>query len=308
MSEPEIVSRQELEELHQKVNFFTTSDGRRIAYYEYGEPTGRPIIYCHGTGSHIHVMMAHKAAKRRNWRIIVPDRPGVGQSDFQRERTNISTARDIAALADSLGIERFGIMGISGGGPALLACAHEYPHRLEFAVDYACAAPLYTDARALADLGFMDRVYARLGTSLPLAVFQLPFSLLGFMQKVLKNPRLFAKLMQSSMSAQDIKLFDCPEMAYLIMRDFQELFRNSIAGPALDAQLIYKQWGFSLSDINFPVHIFQGSEDRFVPPIYSQYLNKQLKNSTLHIIEGQGHFYHLACAEESFSRLERLIK
>ncbi|MDD3089306.1 MAG: alpha/beta hydrolase, partial [Candidatus Omnitrophica bacterium] len=194
-----IISSAGIEELNGKVKFFTTGCGRRIAFYEYGDPVGVPIIFCHGTGSHIHVMLLHEAAKELGYRIIVPDRPGIGLSDIDHKRTILDGASDTAALADHLGIGRFGVMGISGGNPTLLACAYRLADRLTFVIDLAGAAPLYTDPAALKELGRVDRIYARLGSRLPLWLFQIPFSLLGFQQKMLKSPKAFADLMRSSM-------------------------------------------------------------------------------------------------------------
>jgi pimeloyl-ACP methyl ester carboxylesterase len=40
-------------------------------------------------------------------------------------------ARDVLAVADAMGFERFGVIGGSGGGPHALACAALLPHRVE---------------------------------------------------------------------------------------------------------------------------------------------------------------------------------
>lgn len=307
-TKPDIIGREELEILQAQVKFLTLKDGRRIAFHEYGDPAGMPVIFCHGSGSHVHVMLLHHSAKRHNFRIIVPDRPGIGQSDFQAGRKLLDGAADIAALADYLGIAKFGLMGISGGVPTLLACAYALPERLLFVVDLAGAAPLYTDPQALSKLGTMDRVYAKLGAKLPLWLFQIPFSLLGFQQKVMKSPQAFAKIMGSSMCPADSELFAIPDMAYLFMRDFQELFRQGAKGAAFDAQLIYLDWGFDLRNIKMHVEIRQGTEDRWVPPMFSEYLSKTLPDSTLDLIPGQGHFYHMAYGDDTLDAVSRLIK
>ncbi|MFA5085418.1 MAG: alpha/beta hydrolase [Candidatus Omnitrophota bacterium] len=301
---PEIISSAELEELNSRVLFLTKNNGKRIAFYEYGDKSGVPVIFCHGTGSHVHVMLLHNAAKRLGYRIIVPDRPGVGLSDFEPKRKILDGADDISALANHLGIGRFGVMGISGGGPTLLACAYKLAERLMFVVDLAGAVPLYTDPAALKQLGSVDRLYAKLGAHMPLWLFQIPFALLGLQQKALKSPKAFAGMMRSSMCKADMALFDMPEMQYLFMRDFQELFRQGARGPALDAQLIYLPWEFDIRRIHTHVDIRQGSEDRWVPPCFSQYLAKALPDATLTTIPGQGHFYHMAYADDTLKTLK----
>jgi len=308
MPSPKILSRDKIDELNSAVRFFTLKSGRKIAYYEYGDLSGKPIIFCHGTGSHVHVMLLHEAAREHGYRIIVPDRPGVGLSDFYPQRKLLDGADDIALLADNLGIGKFGVMGISGGGPTVLACAYRLKDRLDFAVDLAGAAPLYSDKEALKKLGTIDRIYAKIGTHLPLFLFQIPFALLGFQQKRLKDPQAFANMMRSSMCDADMELFVTPEMQYVFMRDFQELFRQGSRGPALDAQLIYHKWDFDVSKITMHFEIRQGSEDRWIPPYFSQYLAKVLPDVKLNIIEGQGHFYHMAYADDTLSFVDKLAR
>lgn len=304
--EPKILNQARIEELNKTLSIFTLKAGRKIAYYQYGDPTGKPIFFCHGTGSHIHVMLLDDAARAHGYRIIVPDRPGVGLSDFDPRRKLLDGANDIGLLADELKIDKFGVMGISGGGPTLFACAYSLKERLNFVVDLAGAVPLYNDPEALKKLGTMDRFYAKFGAHLPLFLFQIPFALLGFQQKALKSPQAFVNMMRSSMCDADMELFSLPEMQYIFMRDFQELFRQGSRGPALDAQLIYHPWDFDIGAIATHVEIRQGSQDRWIPPYFSQYLAKTLPDAKLNIIEGQGHFYHMAYAEDTISFLGQL--
>jgi pimeloyl-ACP methyl ester carboxylesterase len=103
-----------------------------------------------------------------------------------------------------------------------------------------------------------------------------------------------------------MELFDEPQMQYLFMRDFQELFHQGSRAAALDAQLIYLPWGFDLRQIRIHVDIRQGTDDRWIPPYFSQYLAKTLPNAMIEMIPGQGHFYHLAYAEETLIRITHI--
>ncbi len=63
-------------------------DGRRLGYAEFGDPAGRPILYFHGfPSSRLEAGLAHGAALRTGVRIVAPDRPGSGLSDFLPGRT-----------------------------------------------------------------------------------------------------------------------------------------------------------------------------------------------------------------------------
>src|SRR5262245_24684441 len=99
-------------------NVIRLKDGRLLGYAEYGASSGAPVIFFHGMpGARVEGALAHEAAARANVRLIVPDRPGYGLSDFQPRRRIIDWQRDVAELADALSLERFGVGGISGGGP-----------------------------------------------------------------------------------------------------------------------------------------------------------------------------------------------
>jgi pimeloyl-ACP methyl ester carboxylesterase len=73
--------------------------------------------------------------------LIVPERPGFGLSDFQAGRTLLDWPDDVAALADHLGLECFGVFGLSADGPYAAACAYKIPQRLTRAVLSDSLAP-----------------------------------------------------------------------------------------------------------------------------------------------------------------------
>src|SRR4051794_20731127 len=107
------------------------SDGRRLAYCEYGSPAGKPVLYFHGwPGSRLEAKLADPVAKKFNAKIIAIDRPGFGMSDFKPNRTLLDWPLDVCELADALGLDRFAVVGVSGGGPYALACARRIPERL----------------------------------------------------------------------------------------------------------------------------------------------------------------------------------
>ena len=303
-----ILTRAEIELLEQNVRFHTTRQGTKLAFHEYGDPGGQPLFFYHGTGSHIHGMLLHKPAQHYGLRLIAPDRPGVAQSDFRPGWTILEYARNVADIADALGIGSFGAIGISGGGPTLMASAYAIPERLNCVVDLACAMPLYQDPGMVKHLGAMDRLYAELGTHLPLSLFEIPFSLLGFMQKVMKSPKSFAKMFAASLCQADQELFENPDLQYLFMRDFQELFRHGAEGPAYDAQTVYKDWGFHLADIEIHIEVFQGTADIFIPRQFSEYLGRTAKDVRINFIEDQGHFYHLAYGYQLLEKIKNFLR
>lgn len=100
-----------------KTEHHTLADGRPLAYSEFGDPTGITAFHAHGgPSSRIEGRIFDKAAQARGYRFIVTDRPGMGESTYLEGRRLLDYPQDIAELADSLGIERFGVTGWSGGG------------------------------------------------------------------------------------------------------------------------------------------------------------------------------------------------
>ena len=105
-------------------------DGRRIGYAEFGDPQGSTVLAFHGTpGSRLMFALTDEAARARGLRIIAPERPGYGLSDFHHRTSLAQTAEDMTAFADALGLERFAMIGVSGGGPFAIAAAAAMPER-----------------------------------------------------------------------------------------------------------------------------------------------------------------------------------
>ena len=109
----------------------TLPDGRQLAWAEFGTAAGSPVLYCHGfPGSRLEAAFADGTAKHAGVRLIAADRPGVGLSDRLPGRSVLGWVDDIRALGDHLDIERFHVVGVSGGAPYALACAFALPDRI----------------------------------------------------------------------------------------------------------------------------------------------------------------------------------
>ena len=107
---------------------FSLPDGRDLAWAEYGDPDGAPVLFIDGTpGSRL----AHPDLEAlAGVRLITVDRPGYGLSTPARRPTLFGVADAVAALMNSLHVERFGVIGFSGGAPYAMACGARFPHRL----------------------------------------------------------------------------------------------------------------------------------------------------------------------------------
>jgi pimeloyl-ACP methyl ester carboxylesterase len=106
-------------------------DGRSLGYAEYGDPSGKPVLFFPGTPSSRLLHPPEGPTASLGARLIVVERPGFGLSDFQPGRTLLDWPDDVVALADALDIERFAVAGLSAGGPYVateaVAVAREQP-------------------------------------------------------------------------------------------------------------------------------------------------------------------------------------
>src|SRR5690348_2952515 len=107
------------------------ADGRRIDYREFGDPDGAPAVYLHGTPSSASEgRWLDASARHARVRIVALDRPGYLGSEARSPVSLAAAAEDIVAVAGALGLDRFAVVGFSGGAAYSLATAHAAPERV----------------------------------------------------------------------------------------------------------------------------------------------------------------------------------
>src|SRR6476661_2822678 len=142
-------------------------DGRALGFAEWGDPAGRPVFLFHGTpGSRLSRHPDESQARAQGVRLITVDRPGYGLSDPLPRRRLLDWPADVAALAAALRLERFALVGVSGGGPHALACAYACPDRVTAVALIGGAGPM-DDPVALRQMMWVNRAALRLAPRLP---------------------------------------------------------------------------------------------------------------------------------------------
>ena len=107
-------------------------DGRQLSTQAYGDPDGKPVFLLHGTpGSRLGPHPRGAVLHRLGVQLIAFDRPGYGESDRREGRRVADAAADVLAIADAYGLDKFAVVGRSGGGPHALACAALLPDRAD---------------------------------------------------------------------------------------------------------------------------------------------------------------------------------
>lgn len=280
-------------------------DGRQLAYAEYGDPLGKPVLEFHGWPScRLEARNYDEAGKKVGARIIGIDRPGFGQSTYKRGYKITDWPNDVAEFADAIGLGPFAVMGISSGSPYALACARYIPDRLTACTVVAGIAPLNEPGekiRAKDHIEPTEAQIARLANILPFAA-RMAFGYV--LRQFRKDPDKAMQQFTKGMPPSDLALLKDEETR----RDFQETFaecaRNGARGPIASVGLEVKPWGFRLQDIAMHVNLWQGEADNLALPAGAAYMAARLPDHTLHLIPDAGHLTTVAVhAEDALAEI-----
>lgn len=145
------------------------ADGRQVAYCDLGDSRGAcTLFYFHSGGSsRLEAALGHEVAVARGIRLVCLDRPGAGRSTPLAFRSFSDPARDVANVADLLGIHRYVVAGFSAGAPHALAAVLAAPERVVGAIVVNTTGDRFHPAwrrqplltRAMFDLMLRERVW-----------------------------------------------------------------------------------------------------------------------------------------------------
>jgi pimeloyl-ACP methyl ester carboxylesterase len=262
-------------------------DGRALGYTEYGDPGGKPLFYFHGfPASRFEAELTASAAKKAGLRIIAADRPGFGISDGKPGRTIPGWADDVTELADALGIGRFAILGVSGGGPYALACARMIPQRLT-AAGIVCSLGPLSGTGLLTEMRWPARLFFGLSLRSP-SLLRLVLDLIGpFLRR---QPSATLNLLTTAAPAADRTVLARPEVKRILAASMKEAFRDGVQGAIAELELYSRPWGFAPAEISETVHLWHGTADATVPPSHGRYLAAALPHCRAAFVSGEGHF------------------
>lgn len=267
---------------------FTLPGGRRLGYAEFGTSDGPPVIYCHGfPASRLEAGLVEEAAERARVRLIAIDRPGYGLSDYQPGRRLTDWPEDVAAMADGLGLKRFAVLGVSGGGPYALACARHLPRRLT-RVGVVCGLGPLAESQLLQVMAWPARFSFSFIRRQP-RIARLFFR--GAAGSLFKGfPALALEVLTVTEPPADVSVLRRTEVKQRLLASLREAFRHGGRGAALELELLGRPWGFDLEQIAVPVLLWHGREDRTVPVGHGEYVAARLPHCRAAFMAGEGHF------------------
>jgi pimeloyl-ACP methyl ester carboxylesterase len=270
---------------------------RMLGFASFGTPNGRPIFWLHGTpGARRQIPVeARHLAEQQDLRIIGIDRPGIGSSSPHVYANVLDFAFDLEIVADTLGIEKFHVIGLSGGGPYTLAAAAAMPDRvLGVEVIGGVAPTVGPDAIG----GGAVALAAPLAPLVAVGRVPLGMALTAAIRVVRPLAGSFLDLYRIVQPEGDKRLLGRPEFRAMFLDDLLNGSRKQVTAPLSDMLLFARDWGFRLEDVDTPVRWWHGDADHIVPLAHGIHCVERLPDAKLFTIEGESHLGGLGLAEE----------
>lgn len=274
------------------------ADGRSLGVAEFGPEDGFPVLWFHGTPGARHqvppaaVDYAHEAGVR----IIGVERPGVGKSTPHHYGRIVNFADDIEQVIDQLELDRIGLIGLSGGGPYVLAVCSSFPDRVVAAAVLGGVAPSAGPERVPGGMvPLLRRFHPILGhvrepvaTVMSVGIRAItPIADCVFDVYMKLGPR------------SDREFLARPEMREMLVNDLINSGRTGFRAVAYDAVLFSRWWGFDVSQIQTPIYLWHGDDDLVVPLDHGKRMAAMIPNSRLSVVAGKGHLAMLDAAAEA---------
>jgi pimeloyl-ACP methyl ester carboxylesterase len=287
-------------------NVVVTRTGRKLEVREYGDDTGDPVFFFHGLiGSHYQASYIADQAREEGLRIIAPNRPGVGASEFIDRKSPLDAVGEVEDVAAVLGINQFSVIGISGGTPYALATLYRLSRWIRTVTVISGMGPMRLPG-ALHGMDHRRRMVLEIGSRYPHLATR-------FFQKASDrfraDPDRFLRRLIATWSVADQKVFERREVYDLFMKDLHQVFTEGKGPEGLSQELtVYRNYGFSLGDlpVDRRVTLWHGLADNIVSPAMAWKVAQVLPNSEAHFVPG-GHFVAVDIAAQIISRLRQLL-
>jgi pimeloyl-ACP methyl ester carboxylesterase len=276
--------------------------GRRLSFAEYGVPRGRAVVWMHGTpGARRQVPVeARRLALEQGLRIIGVDRPGIGSSTPHLYPDLLDWTHDLEHLLDALGVDSTHLIGLSGGGPYVLAAGAAIPERVHGIAVLGGVAP--TVGPDAAEGGAIS-LAVRLAPLLALGRVPLGVAMNQFVRLAKPVAGSFLDLYAAVQPPGDKTLLSRPEFRAMFVDDLLNGNRFQSTAPINDLLLFCREWGFAPADVRVPVRWWHGDDDHIVPLRHGRHVVDRLPDAELTVLEGESHLGGLGVVEEVLGTL-----
>ena len=281
-------------------NTLTLPDGRRLGYAEYGRAQGFPIVYLHGVpGSRLSGLLAGVLAAPRGARVIAIDRPGYGLSDPQPGRRIIDWPADVRVVADALGLDRFALLGHSGGGPFAAACAYVLAERITGVALVSSMGPV-TTTEAMRRMTGRQKLFRLAAAHIRPAM---EFTLSRDADRLLNDAHAYLTGRVARIPPVDAEVLRRPTIRAMTQEDLVEAYAQGARAVADDVRLLARPWGFPLAGIRAHVDVWHGELDPVVPAWLGRQVAAAIPGAHAHIARNAGHLMLIDWMDEILDTL-----
>src|ERR1051325_11482186 len=265
-------------------------DGSVVAFQEYGDSGGTPVIFCHGWPSSCTMaQLTDEAARALGIRVISRDRPGISGSSIQANRTLGHWPSVVERLADDLAIKEFRMLAISGGAPYAYATAVAMPERVRAIAVAGGVIPFaeLKDFQGLLPLYRLMLVLYRNRPQLLRHFFRVARPVLSYRAPVRLRPLVLKMLLLRPCDAASLR----DDAAFeAIFESQRRAWRDSAEGVMIDAQIYAQPWGFTIEDVQAPVRLWHGIEDRAFAVRLAEEIANRFPHCKARFVPNEGHY------------------
>ena len=261
-------------------------DGRLLGFDDVGDPDGTPLLYFHGFGSTRLIRHPDDSiAARLGIRLLAVDRPGIGLSTSRPGRALLDFSADVAHLADTIGLDRFGVVAWSGGGPYALGCAFALPGRVTQVGLISTPAPLGGPSAA----DYATRFHRASNRAASVAPWAVRLAMWRWSRQQRNDPAQHLDDAIAGMVDADKEILADPRFRDVMLRNASELYRQGGRGLYDEALIMARSWGFPLDEVRTPVRIWHGELDQAVPIAMGRHLARSIPTADATFLPGEAH-------------------
>lgn len=266
-----------------------TPSGRVLSVDVVGDPRGYPVFLLHGTpGSRIGPIPRGMLLHHLGVRLFSFDRPGYGGSQRLPGRRVADVAADVEAIANAYRIDRFAVVGRSGGGPHALACSALLPGRITRAAVLVSLAPPQAEGldwfEGMTASNISDFTAAIGGDS------DVSSRLTAAAEEIRANPERLLLRLQSDLPDCDRRIIGDARIRPMLIRSYAEALRVSAGGWIDDVLALCTPWGFDPAMVTVPVLLWHGHADKFTPINHALWLANTIPDATVILDPSAAHF------------------
>jgi pimeloyl-ACP methyl ester carboxylesterase len=238
-------------------------------------------------------------------RLLAPNRPGVGRSEFIARTSPLDAVSDVEDLAAALQLGEFSVIGISGGTHYALAVLNRLGERVRTATVISGMGPAQLPG-ALRGMTCDRRLTLEIGSRFPRLAERM---FRRWTARFREHPGRFLDRLITTWPLPDQVVFQRKEVYDSFLGDLHQVFTEGNAPEGLAQELwLFRNWRFALAALPPGRHVtlWQGLDDIVVPPAMTWTMAQHLPSCEAHFVPG-GHFVAVAIAAQIIARLRQRL-